>query len=356
MDIAALIPSPDIIPVHWVWFKILLIITFMAHILLMNIMLGSAIIAFFSGLKKSPDSSTVSLQKEISEKTTFVIAFTINFGVAPLLFLQVLYGNFFYTSSILMAAYWLSIILMLIIAYYSAYIYKFKFEELAFARIYFIGLTVLLLTITAFFYTNNMTLMLSPGSWRQYFDKPSGTILNLSDPTLFPRFIHFVAASVAISGLFIAITWQKKKKSGATDADLNIKNGMKYFFYATLFQVLTGAWFIVSLPGDVMLLFMGRDSIGTTVFLAGLIATTLSLIYSFKNRVWPATWSAIITVFFMVIMRDMVRTAFLQPYFAVEKLKVIHQYSPMIMFIASLIIGIAAVIYMVKCVHSIKSS
>lgn len=356
MDIAALIPSPDTIPVYWVWFKVLLIITFMAHILLMNIMLGSAIIAFFSGLKKSQDSSMISLQKEISEKTTFVIAFTINFGVAPLLFLQVLYGNFFYTSSILMAAYWLSIILMLIIAYYSAYIYKFKFEELAFARIYFIGLTVLLLTITAFFYTNNMTLMLSPGSWRQYFDKPSGTILNLSDPTLFPRFIHFVAASVAISGLFIAITWQKKKKSGATDADLNIKNGMKYFFYATLFQVLTGAWFIVSLPGDIMLLFMGRDIIGTTVFLAGLIATTLSLIYSFKNRVWPATWSAIITVFFMVIMRDMVRTAFLQPYFAVEKLKVIHQYSPMIMFIASLIIGIAAVIYMVKCVHSIKSS
>jgi len=122
MDIAALIPSPDTIPVHWIWFKVLLIITFMAHILLMNIMLGSAIIAFFNGLKKSQDSSTISLQKDISEKITFVIAFTINFGVAPLLFLQVLYGNFFYTSSILMAAYWLSIILLLIIAYYSAYI------------------------------------------------------------------------------------------------------------------------------------------------------------------------------------------------------------------------------------------
>jgi hypothetical protein len=355
MDIAALIPSPDTIPVHWVWFKVLLLITFMAHILLMNIMLGSAIIAFFSGLKKSPDSSMISLQKNISEKTTFVIAFTINFGVAPLLFLQVLYGNFFYTSSILMAAYWLSIILLLIVAYYSAYIYKFKFEDLAFNRIYFIGLTVLLLTVTAFFYTNNMTLMLSPGAWAKYFSNPSGTILNLSDPTLFPRFIHFIAASVAIGGLFIAVIWEKKKKSGVADADLNIKIGMKYFSYATLFQVFTGIWFFISLPKDIMLLFMGKDGTGTTVFLAGLIATVVSLIYSFKNRVWPATWSAIVTVFFMVIMRDMVRTAFLKPYFAVEKLKVIHQYSPMIMFIASLIIGIAAVIYMVKCVHSIKT-
>lgn len=356
MDIAALIPPPDIIPVHWAWFKVLLIITFMAHILLMNIMLGSAIIAFFSGLNKSPDSSMISLQKNISEKTTFVIAFTINFGVAPLLFLQVLYGNFFYTSSILMAAYWMSVILLLIIAYYSAYIYKFKFEALAFARIYFIGLTALLLIITAFFYTNNMTLMLSPGSWTQYFAKPSGTILNLSDPTLFPRFLHFLTASVAISGLFIAIIWQKKKKGGSANADLNIKKGMKYFFYATLFQVLTGAWFIISLPKDIMLLFMGKDGISTMIFLAGLIATVVSLIYSYKNRVWPATWSAIVTVFFMVIMRDMVRTAFLKPYFTVEKLKVVHQYSPMIMFMASLIIGIAVIVYMIRCALLVKRS
>lgn len=124
---ATLIPSPDNIPVYWVWFKVLLIVTFTAHILLMNITLWSVIIAFFSGLKKSPDSASISLQKEISEKTTFIMAFTINFGVAPLLFLQILYGNFFYTSSVLMAAYWLSVIMLLIIAYYCAYIYKFRF-------------------------------------------------------------------------------------------------------------------------------------------------------------------------------------------------------------------------------------
>jgi len=61
-------------------------------------------------------------------------------------------------------------------------------------------------------------------------------------------------------------------------------------------------------------------------------------------------------VFFMVIMRDMVRTAFLKPYFSIEKLKVIYQYSPMIMFIASLIIGIAAVIYIIKCALLAKTS
>jgi hypothetical protein len=355
MDNAALIPSPDTIPVHWIWFKILLITTFMAHILLMNVMLGSTIIAFFSGLKKSQDSGAISLQKDISEKLTFIIAFTINFGVAPLLFLQVLYGNFFYTSSILMAAFWLSVIFLLIIAYYSAYVYKFRFETLSSSRVYFVGLTAFFLTVIAFIYANNMTLMLSPGSWVKYFSNTSGTILNLSDPTLFPRFIHYTAASIALGGLFIALIWEKRKKSGVPEADINIKVGMKCFFYATLTQFLTGSWFLVSLPRDVMLLFMGKDLIGTISFLAGLFATVLSLVYSFRNKVRPALWSALTTVFLMVIMRDMVRTAFLAPYFAVEKLKVVYQHSPMILFVASLVAGIAAVIYMIKCALSVKT-
>ena len=130
MDMSSLVPASDIIPVHWAWFKILLITTFTAHILLMNIMLGSAIIAFISSINSQSDSSLIYLEKEISQKNTFIIAFTINFGVAPLLFLQVLYGNLFYTSSILMAVYWMSVIFLLITAYYSAYIYKFNFESM----------------------------------------------------------------------------------------------------------------------------------------------------------------------------------------------------------------------------------
>ncbi|MBU1570434.1 MAG: hypothetical protein KKE00_07955, partial [Proteobacteria bacterium] len=328
MDTAYLIPAPDIIPVHWAWFKVLLITTFTAHILLMNIMLGSAIIAFISGFNRQSDSSLIYLQKEISQKNTFIIAFTINFGVAPLLFLQVLYGNFFYTSSILMAVYWLSVIVLLITAYYAAYIYKFNFERLAQTRNYAVGLSALLLLITGFLYTNNMTLMLVPGSWTRYFTNPSGTILNLSEPTLFPRFFHFVIASIAVSGLFIAITWQRKKKNGVSHSDINITRGMKYFIYATLVQFCVGIWFLISLPRDIMLLFLGGDMVHSAVFLAGLFAGIAALVFGFIKKVWPAAWATIISIIFMVIMRDMVRTAYLKPYFAVENLKTIYQYSP----------------------------
>jgi len=356
MDTASLIPAPDIIPVHWAWFKVMLITTFSAHILLMNIMLGSAIIAFISGFNRQLDNSLIYLEKEISQKNTFIIAFTINFGVAPLLFLQVLYGNFFYTSSILMAVYWLSVVFLLITAYYSAYIYKFNFDRLARNRKYAAGLSALLLLITAFFFTNNMTLMLIPGTWHRYFTNPSGTILNLLEPTFFPRFFHFVIASIAVSGLFIAITWQRKKKNGVSHSDINITRGLKYFIYATLVQFCVGIWFLISLPRDIMLLFLGGNMVHSAVFLAGLFAGIAALVFGFIKKVWPAAWATIISIIFMVIVRDMVRAAYLKPYFAIEKLKTIYQYSPMIMFLAALTVSAIIIIYIIRCALQVKPS
>jgi hypothetical protein len=356
MDIAPLIPAPDIIPVHWAWFKVLLITTFTIHILLMNIMLGSAIIAFISSILSESDSSLVYLEKEASQKNTFIIAFTINFGVAPLLFLQVLYGNFFYTSSILMAVYWLSVILLLITAYYASYIYKFNFESLAGNRKYAAGISALLLLVTAFLYTNNMTLMLVPDSWARYFTNPSGTILNLSDPTLFPRFFHYVAASIAVSGLYIAITWERKKANGISHSDINIARGMKYFTYATIVQFCVGIWFLISLPRDIMHLFMGGNFVNSAVFIAGLLAGITSLFFGFTKKVWPAAWATIVGIIFMVILRDMVRTAYLTPYFAVEKLKTLYQYSPLIMFLAALTVSTLIIIYIIRCALQVKPS
>ena len=199
MDPALLIPQPETIPVPYGWFQALLILTFVLHLLVMNTMLGSSIIALITefGSSEAPPRTS----RDISAKLPTTIAFTVNFGVAPLLFLQVLYGHFMYTSSVLMAVYWLSVIGLLIIAYYCAYLYNFKFEALGGSRVVFIALASVLLLAIAFFFTNNMTLMQLPESWPRYFANPGGTLLNLDDPTLWPRYLHFVVASVAVAGL-----------------------------------------------------------------------------------------------------------------------------------------------------------
>ena len=51
MDPARLIPAPDPLPVPWGWFQVLLLLTFVLHLLFMNTMLGTGIIALVSHLK-----------------------------------------------------------------------------------------------------------------------------------------------------------------------------------------------------------------------------------------------------------------------------------------------------------------
>ena len=188
MNPATLIPTPDAISAPWGWFYVLLMLTFLLHLLVMNAMLGGGIIALFSALRG--DQQNTLLGKEFGYKWPYTIAFAVNMGVAPLLFVQVLYGQFFYSSSLLMAVWWFSIFGLLILAYYGAYIYDFKFEALANPPIFMLEFAVFILLFVAFLFSNNMTLMLQPEKWQAYFNNSEGSLLNLSDVTLYPRYLR----------------------------------------------------------------------------------------------------------------------------------------------------------------------
>ncbi|QTA78197.1 Uncharacterized protein dnl_04130 [Desulfonema limicola] len=344
MNILSLIPSADPVPVEWGWFKLFLILTFAIHILLVNIMLGTGIIAWINGLRQDTTGSLIPVQKDVAAKLPVIIALAINFGVAPFLFLQVLFGQFIYVSSQLMAVYWLSVIAVLIIAYYAAYFYKFNFDSLNEQRSIMIGTSVILLLFIGFIFSNNISLMLNPKAWAGYFLNPDGLILNLSDPALVPRYLHFITASLAVGGLFIAVVWTLKKDKGE-NARENIELGMKWFGFATLFQIIIGFWFQMSLPKDIMQLFLGSSLPHTALFAAALFLVLQTLYFSFKKQVWPCVFSLSILVFAMIIIRDEVRTAYLSPYFKVSDLEVTGQYSPFILFAVCLAVVSGLIIY-----------
>ncbi|MBW2613232.1 MAG: hypothetical protein JRD49_06285 [Deltaproteobacteria bacterium] len=353
MDPLSLIPTPDVIPVHWGWLKFFLIATFFLHLLFMNTMLGISIIALAQSLFKTPGST--SINREISAKLPYTIAFTVNMGVAPLLFIQVLYGQFIYTSSLLMAVYWLSITAILIIAYYSAYLYHYTFDAAGSARTIFMAITVVNLLIIGFFFSNNMTMMLSPDSWVRYFDAPGGTLLNLAEPTLIPRYLHFVLSAVAGGGLFLAIVWELKARRHENHYQERIQQSLRWFIGATLLQFAIGTWWLFTLPEHVARIFMGGSTPATALFILGMLGTILALIFGFKGRVRPCAGVTILTILVMVLMRDQMRTAFLKPYFELAMLETNPQYGSLILFLIALGIGGAAIAYMLKLAFGNKT-
>lgn len=347
MDFHTLIPNPDILPVHWGWFQGLLNVTFVLHLLMMNLMLGGVLICFVNQLR----GSTSGLDRYIVAKLPFTIAFAVNFGVAPLLFLQVLYGHFSYTSSVLMAWPWLSVVALLLVGYYGVYIYGIKWERLGTARGFVSGTVACAFLLIAFIFVNNMTMMHTPQTWLRYFDEPGGLLLNLAEPSLWPRYLHFILASTAVAGLGLALygDWQLRK--GKEEKMEMRKVGLHWFIGSTLSQIGVGLWFFKALPEHVVR-FSGSGAAWLfTLFLSlSIIGTLVSLVFALGRKVRPAAWVTLLTVVFMVGVREIVRVQYLAPYFKPSELQVVPQYSPLLFFLVFFAGGIALVWYMVRLV------
>lgn len=198
-------PAVDPIPLPApIWlFKLLHDVTLALHLSAVELLLGGIILGLtLLTLGRAKGSSEYQQAAGVlAHRLPTVMAFVINLGVPPLLFAQVLYGRALYTSSVLIGAYWISVIFLLMASYYGLYFSAKRAEhQKPWTATGFASL-LLVLTI-AFIYSNNMTLMLRPQSWAgMYQHSPGGLQWNTADPTMFPRWLFFVVGSLPAAGV-----------------------------------------------------------------------------------------------------------------------------------------------------------
>ncbi len=104
----------------------LLVVTVLLHALFVNLVLGSTpimVVTEWLGQRKGSDRFQ-RLARTLSSISPTAMALAIVLGVAPLLFIQILYGQLFYTAAILGGGVWILLILVLILAHYGLYLYK----------------------------------------------------------------------------------------------------------------------------------------------------------------------------------------------------------------------------------------
>lgn len=350
MDAARLIPTPDVIQVPWGWFQILLTVTFFLHLVVMNILLGCSIIAFF----RHVSGKSGRINKAISKKLPFTVAFAINFGVAPLLFMQVLYGHFMYASSVLMGVYWLSIFAIMILSYYATYLYSMKYEQVVDFHTVLTGFITATLLAVAFIITSNMSLMTNVAAWPEYFNNSNGTILPFSDISLIPRFIHSVLGAVAVGGISIALYYDFKKRKGDETAEEGISVGMDWFAGATILNFGAGTIYWGTLPEYVRSLTGDGGALFLLCIIFGMITAAFSLIYGLRHKVRPAVYCLLGSLFFMTLVREFARRMTLEPWFKTSDLEVASQYSPLFVFLVTFAIGLGLIWYMIRLVLTDK--
>ncbi len=348
MNWANLIPYPDPIPASWGILEFLNVFTFTIHILLMNVILGGSLLLIFTRIKHERESFDQTAPSALASKIPTMFALTVTFGVAPLLFLQVLYGHLFYSSSILMAVFWILIIPGLILAYYGAYIHALKLYDSKTLSMTALIISSIIMLYIAFMFVNNITLMYSPQNWSMYFENRGGVHLNLGDPTIIPRFLHFVVASIAVAGLFSAIVWHMRERKGLVGADVKVQSGLRVFGFATALQALVGIWFLLVLPRPVMMIFMGHDMVTTISLTLGILLTIGVIVTAFKGSLRPTLVQLLLLIVTMMINRAYVRSAYLRDFFDVAESKMAPQYGVMILFFVIFILGLISVGYMIK--------
>jgi len=197
-------PNVDPIPVPApIWLvKLLHDLTFALHLTAVELLIGGLTLALiftvFGRMRQSFEMTQAAGM--IAHRLPTLMAFVINLGIPPLLFAQVLYGRTLYTSSVLIGAYWISVVFLLMGSYFGLYVAARRADSQrrwtapAFA-------SLLLVLAIAFIYSNNMTLMLRPEEWvSMYGQNPSGVHLNTADPTLLPRWLFMIAGAFSVTG------------------------------------------------------------------------------------------------------------------------------------------------------------
>jgi hypothetical protein len=344
--IPTLDPNPLSAP-YWV-FKLLLVVTFFLHILAMNCVLGGGVLALWAKRRSKNREMKDRLFFDIAKKLPSLLPATITLGIAPLLFVQVLYGQFFYTSSIILAWPWFLVLVLLTIAYYGFYYVSFRNAQQPGKASGMMLLSVVLVFLIGFVYSNNLTLSQTPLRWRaKYFAHPGGWNLNLTEPTLIPRFLHFFTAAVAVGGLLLVLVAFAKRKHDAEYSRHVFHFGGKAFMYATMAQFALGIAFLASLPRDIGKTFLGDDALATVLLLFG-VAGAISAVFLMaeslhKENVSLAAYSVpAITagvILSMSLMRALLRDAYLKPYFHPEQFAVKTQWSVLPLFLALFVGG-----------------
>jgi len=337
-------------------------LTLALHFVALHLLLGGLVLALVwnlvGHLRKNALSQSAS--EIVAAKLPIVTTYVINLGVPPLLFAQVLYGQALYTSSILMAAWWLSAVFLIM----GAYAVLYRMSHLASVGKAFWPwalVAVPVLALVGRLFSGNMTLMLRPEAWAGiYAADPHGTSLP-ADPTTWARFALVMLSSVAFGGLGTAL-WS----FSARDASVarHMRRQAALVALVTLPAVLfAGLRAMGSQPLAVQAAVLGSD-LGRNLSLAWVAAVALGFFLAALLAWKPsglagllASLPGLVAIGTFTVVRDLVRDATLAPKGLDVWTSAVHSNWTIVgIFLASLVVGIAMIVWIAMVVARAKPS
>lgn len=278
------IPLP--LPIDHFLLDTAVVVLFLAHILFVNVMLGGSTLTLIYeiiGLRKKEYDALARLW---ASATTVNKSMAVVLGVAPLLVVNVLYTIPFYTANSLTGAAWMMLIPLIAAAFLLGYLHKYTWDQLAHSKALHLALgggVTLIFWLIPFVFLANINLMLFPERWTE----TRGFLSTVTMQNVLPRYLHFIIASFAITGLFGAAWFGRAgfdlvQHLPGFERSVVLRRCYELTFGATLMQLLAGTLVYFTLPAQGVTFFM------TAIVLAGVACAVLALTLLWKEVVAPA--------------------------------------------------------------------
>jgi len=344
--------NPAGIPTYPIIFIGLGVLTFALHILFVQLMLGTSAITIFGAFKN--DAKWRRLAAAMLEISKVSVSVAIVIGVAPLLFVQVVYDPHWYTSNVLSADWVIAFIIILILAYWAMYAYYFmngknkdKTAEPK-GRIWML-ISLALMLVVGFIMHSLTSQILHPELWKEWYVQNG--VLDYSGSKLHAynlwRFAFFISLAIPVTGAML-VTYRRFKMV-REDADMEYLDwaaevGKKWIAVGSVVSfVLYVAWMMTlsETAGDFATSIWGILG-GVAVLLPAIWGAVRLRGNSYNMCSYMALPIALVAGLIVAIAREMLRYGILDGFFGYNFMDykiVMDWYSTGLFFLTFAIVG-----------------
>ena len=342
--------DPMGVPFYPWLFQVLMVLTFALHIIFVNLAIGGSFMAVYEHYKKGENNKRLS--RFLARSSTVNLSAAVVLGVAPLLFVQVVYDPFWYVSNLLSAWWAVGFLCFVTAAFLALYAFYLKRNpESGMKGFGFFGwLTFGLLLLAGFSMHLLSVQFLEPEKWKLWY--LSGNIMNTSGTTVYDfrisRYLHFIIPSFAITGVFMMLYgWFFRQRQDMDKEYLHwvAVSGAKMALWATIIQIIIGFWWLFSLPKN--LNFTSNAFLWIGVILG--VIFFLVLMAAQKDPEKYAVLSALfafLAVLGMAVSREVLRMVYLGKFnYSIYTYKLNIHWGSTALFLLTFVMGIIVMAY-----------
>ena len=253
-DMLMALRDPAGVPSHPLVFLALGVLTFALHMAAVQVMLGAAALTMRGAF--AADTRWRRLAAAMLTTAKIAVSVAIVLGVAPLLFVQVVYDPFWYTSNVLSGWWVIGFIVLLIAGYIAMYVFYWQNHDIVAeggkGGIWMV-LSIALLLAVGFIVHSLTNQMLFPEQWMAWYApqdvvNPDGHSLHHWN---LPRFLFFIGLSAPVTGAWVYA--YRRYLQGAREADRGYLDWLRrlaqrLMVVGGVVSVLIGALWMATLP------------------------------------------------------------------------------------------------------------